>query len=351
MSIIKDCPNRAQCIIDLLSRRVEERKSVAWTALLSEGQDLCNVNKEERALQSFEQSLKLSDDLAAVNDKDANRLKATALTCIGALGLCKNEISSAIVRFRQSASIFSADGDKYGEAVALFALAQAHEVQKDWREAFRYYELSQRALSHISSDSATIYLRQLVGKHHSEAVKEWEKMSEVTQARQGTLGFLPIFNRIPAGDPRSISGQPTDYIETDRLIIADKPYYVVSKDSSRLRLTFSIDKAYIAFRVAGDSMNNAGIDDGDYVILRTNSVTGSEPVPEIGDIVAVVFPDDNVVTLKRYRRKGTQVVFEPDSTNPSHKPFQFDKASSGFPGKIVGIHIATLKPHQTLSLP
>lgn len=344
MSTIIDCPNRAQCIVDLLAQRKEERKSAAWTLLLSEGHDLCNENKAIQARQSYDQALKLSDDLAAVNDKDANRLKATALTCIGAMYLCRKEADSAIVRFRQSVGIFEQDGDKYGQAVALFALAQAHETQKQWPETFRYYEWSQRVLSHLNSDSTTIYLRQQVEKRHSEAIDHWEKTPKTSAPVREMLGFLPIFGRIPAGDPRIISESVADYIETDRLIINDRLYYVATSSSPKLRLRFSPFATYIAFRVNGDSMNNAGIDDGDYVILRTNSAPGTEPVPESGEIVAVTLPEEETATLKRFRKKGDQVVFEPDSKNPNHKSYRFDKISSGFPGKIIGIHIATLKP-------
>lgn len=344
MKAKNDCSNRAQCIIDLLATRKEERRGAPWTPLLSDGQNLCNGRKEAQARQSFEQALKVSDDLAAVNDKDANRIKATALACLGALHLCKKEINNAISRFRQSASIFDQDGDRYGQAVALFAWAQAHESRKEWEKAFRYYEWSQHVLTHISSDSATIYLRQLVEERHSEAIKEWEKTSKEDAPVWETLGFLPIINRIPAGDPRSIRDEHVvEYIETDRLLIAGKPYYVANSKNPYLGLTFSPNHAYIAFRVSGDSMNNAGIDIGDYVILRTNSSAGLELVPESGNIVAVLLPEEETATLKRFHRNDTHVIFEPDSKNPSHKTYRFEKIRSGFPGKIIGIHIATLK--------
>lgn len=346
----RGCPNRAQCIIDLLARRKAESMGAAWTLLLSAGQDLCSEREEDKARQSFEQAVKLAEDLAAVNDKDANRIKASALTCLGALSLCKKQTENATVYLHQGQDIFAQDGDMYGQAVVLFALAQAYDMRGDWRKVFRYYEWSQRVLSHVGSDSATIYLRQLVEEEHAKAIKKWEKMSQERWVideilKDVSLGVLPIFSRIPAGNPRPIPQLVSGYVEADRFIIDDKPYRVAGGERHKIRLDFSLQVAYIAFHVEGDSMDKAGIDDGDYVVLRASSVTGSDLEPNSGDIVAVALPETDAVTLKRFRRKSGQVVFEPDSTNPTHVSYPFETSSEyGISFKIVGIHTATLKP-------
>ncbi|MFT8563115.1 MAG: S24 family peptidase, partial [Acetobacter orientalis] len=60
----------------------------------------------------------------------------------------------------------------------------------------------------------------------------------------------------------------------------------------------------------GDSMIDAGIMDGDYVIIkRTDSV-------ENGQIVVALI-DDNDVTLKRLRRKGNAIALE--AANPNYE--------------------------------
>ena len=62
----------------------------------------------------------------------------------------------------------------------------------------------------------------------------------------------------------------------------------------------------------GDSMNKAGINDGDMVLIRLQA-TADE-----GDrVVALV---DEEVTIKEFRRSNTMVVLMPRSTNPAHQP-------------------------------
>lgn len=353
MAITRDCPNRAQCIIDLLARRRFESRNAAWALLLSAGQDLCNGHSKENARRSFEQVLKLADDLIAVSDKDAKRIQATGLTCLGALSLCDKDAKNAIDHFLRGESIFEQDGDKYGLAVALFALAQAHWMRAEWTKAFRYFERSQRELAHISSDSATIYLRQLVEEQHAGAIAEWEKIPKEKPVKWGieeilggvSIGVFPIFGKIPAGSPRPIPQLVTGYIESDQFIIDGKPYCVAGGQRDKFRLSFSLQATYIAFRVEGDSMNKADLDDGDYVILRVSSITGTDLEPNSGDIVAVALPETDTVTLKRFRRKMDQVVFEPDSTNLNHVSYPFKTQSEhGIPFRIVGVHVATLKP-------
>jgi SOS-response transcriptional repressor LexA len=353
MTTINNCPNRAQCSIGLLARRRFESRSAAWALLLSAGQDLCDGGSKENAHRSFEQALKLADDLVAVNDKDAKRIQATGLTCLGALSLCDKDAKGAIDHLLRGESIFEQDGDKYGRAVALFGLAQAHWMRKEWVKVFRYFERSRRELDHISSDSATVYFRQLVEEQYAEAIAEWERTPREKPVKWGiedilgdvSIGVFPIFGKIPAGNPHPIPQLVTDYIETDRFIIDGKPYRVVGSQRDKFRLSFSLHATYIAFRVEGDSMNKANLDDGDYVILRVPSVGGADLEPNNGDIVAVALPETDAVTLKRFRRKGGQVVFEPDSTNPNHVSYPFVTSSEyGIPFKIVGIHVATLKP-------
>ena len=62
----------------------------------------------------------------------------------------------------------------------------------------------------------------------------------------------------------------------------------------------------------GDSMNNAGIHDGDMVLIRMQATAND------GDrVVALV---DNDVTIKEFRRSNNMVVLMPRSTNPTHQP-------------------------------
>lgn len=65
---------------------------------------------------------------------------------------------------------------------------------------------------------------------------------------------------------------------------------------------------HFALKVRGDSMIEAGILDGDMVIVRVQSVA------ENGDVVVARVDDD--ATVKRLRRKGTKTYLEP--ANPHY---------------------------------
>lgn len=67
-------------------------------------------------------------------------------------------------------------------------------------------------------------------------------------------------------------------------------------------------------RVKGDSMTKAGFNEGDLAIVVP------EEVPRNGDIVVAFMPDDDVATLKRYKKMDSYVVLLPESYNPEHKP-------------------------------
>jgi repressor LexA len=81
-------------------------------------------------------------------------------------------------------------------------------------------------------------------------------------------------------------------------------------------------------RVRGDSMIEDGILDGDYVVVR------QQPRAEKGDIVVAGIPGEEA-TVKRYTRKGKQVVLLP--ANPRLSPLEYDAADVTIFGKVVTV--------------
>ena len=69
---------------------------------------------------------------------------------------------------------------------------------------------------------------------------------------------------------------------------------------------------YYMLRAKGDSMNQAGINDGDLVLVRQQSAARH------GDIVVALI--DGEATIKEFNTTGSSVVLRPRSTNPVHKP-------------------------------
>ena len=72
---------------------------------------------------------------------------------------------------------------------------------------------------------------------------------------------------------------------------------------------------YFVLRTKGDSMNKAGINDGDLVLCVKNYR------PEEGNKVVALIGDD--ATIKEYHRENGHVVLKPCSTNPIHKSLKF----------------------------
>ncbi len=70
---------------------------------------------------------------------------------------------------------------------------------------------------------------------------------------------------------------------------------------------------YFILRASGDSMNKAGINDGDLVLCRANIK------PETGDKVVALLGGEKV-TIKMYDKKDGRRILLPKSTNPIHQP-------------------------------
>ena len=80
--------------------------------------------------------------------------------------------------------------------------------------------------------------------------------------------------------------------------------------------------------VRGDSMIEAGIFDGDYVVARQQSEAAK------GDIVVAGIPGDEA-TIKTFTRKGGKVVLLP--SNSRLQPIELDPADVNIYGKVVTV--------------
>jgi len=74
---------------------------------------------------------------------------------------------------------------------------------------------------------------------------------------------------------------------------------------------------YFMLRAVGDSMNKAGINDGDLVLVRQQMTANN------GDIVAALIDDE--ATIKKLRLHKDYITLEPNSTNPDHCPIILER--------------------------
>src|SRR5215211_7010540 len=95
-----------------------------------------------------------------------------------------------------------------------------------------------------------------------------------------------------------------------------------------LPVDFCGDGDLFMLRVRGDSMIDAGILDGDFVVAR------AQETAEKGDIVVAGIPGEEA-TVKTYTRRGPKVVLQP--SNPRLTPMEFDPEQVTVYGKVVTV--------------
>ncbi|MEN9746940.1 MAG: transcriptional repressor LexA [Ilumatobacteraceae bacterium] len=95
-----------------------------------------------------------------------------------------------------------------------------------------------------------------------------------------------------------------------------------------LPMDFTGDGELFMLRVRGNSMIDAGILDGDFVVCR-QQVTADN-----GDIVIAGIPGDEA-TIKTFTKSGAKVTLTP--SNSSMKPMVFEKGEVSVYGKLVTV--------------
>ncbi|KAA2215062.1 transcriptional repressor LexA [Teichococcus oryzae] len=119
---------------------------------------------------------------------------------------------------------------------------------------------------------------------------------------------LPLYGRIAAGQPIEALRDSGGTVEVPAALLGGGDHY--------------------ALEVSGDSMEGAGILDGDTVIIRRDEVA------ENGSVV-VALVDENEVTLKRLRRKGNSIALE--AANPRYETRIFGPDRVKVQGRLVGL--------------
>ena len=119
---------------------------------------------------------------------------------------------------------------------------------------------------------------------------------------------IPVMGRIAAGTPISA-------IQSRNHTIPMPPDFLSSGE-------------HYALEVRGDSMIEAGILDGDTVVIKKSDTADS------GDII-VALVDDEEATLKRLRRKGASVALE--AANPAYETRIFGPDRVRIQGRLVAL--------------
>lgn len=120
---------------------------------------------------------------------------------------------------------------------------------------------------------------------------------------------IPVMGRIAAGVPIEAIAHISHHVTVPNALMAGRG-------------------SHYALEVRGDSMIEAGINDGDIVIIR------EQQLAENGDIV-VALVEEAEATLKRFRRRGAMIALE--AANPAYETRVFPDHLVKVQGKLVGL--------------
>ncbi len=114
-------------------------------------------------------------------------------------------------------------------------------------------------------------------------------------------------------------------------IAAGVPIEAISQSENNVAVPggmLSGNGQHYALEVKGDSMIDAGINDGDIVVIREGKTADN------GDIV-VALVEGHEATLKRFRRKGGAIALE--AANPAYETRVFRDDQVEVQGRLVGL--------------
>lgn len=173
------------------------------------------------------------------------------------------------------------------------------------------------------------FIRRLA--HRARAIE----VVKLPDAMIKPMGFTP---RVIEGDKSSppASAMPVQAIHATELplmgrIAAGVPIEAIVDGTQNIAVPGTMLQGnghHYALEVKGDSMIDAGINDGDVVVIREG------PVADNGDIVVAIV-EDHEATLKRFRRKGTMIALE--AANDAYETRMLRDDQVKVQGRLVGL--------------
>jgi len=168
------------------------------------------------------------------------------------------------------------------------------------------------------------FIRRLA---HKARALEVVKLPETASANDIYNNFSPSV--IKGGLDEDTQNSENSEIPVLGKIAAGTPIEAIQNEVSRIPLPANIEKdgEYFGLKVQGDSMIEAGINEGDTVVVRKTDVADNGKI-----VVALI--DDHEAMLKRIRRKGKTVALESANRNYETKIFGPDRV------KIQGVLVS-----------
>ncbi len=143
----------------------------------------------------------------------------------------------------------------------------------------------------------------------SRGLRLTEKVKEVVQVLHDLLR-VPVIGRIVAGEPVPVPASDFPYYDAETSLDIAASLLPVPEKGKQL----------YALEVQGDSMIDAMVNDGDYVIMKP--VASNNEVRN-GEMVAVWLPNRDETTLKYFYKEKDGYRLQP--ANPTMRPILIDK--------------------------
>jgi len=148
-------------------------------------------------------------------------------------------------------------------------------------------------LGYSSVNSIQQYLKTLEAKGYLEIAKN-KKCGISLNTRDIDTVNIPVVGAIACGMPILAQENIEQYIPVERQFVGNNP------------------QKFFFLTAQGDSMDEAGIDDQDLLLIESRQ--GANP----GDIVVILIGDE--ATVKYFKPGNGYVALVPKSRNPIHKP-------------------------------
>jgi len=154
-----------------------------------------------------------------------------------------------------------------------------------------------------STGTVRDYLNALVNKGY---IRVQEGKSRAIELVKEALFQVPVLGRVQAGQPVFAAEDLLGYLNLDQFVFPEPDVF--------------------ALRVRGESMRDAGIVEGDFVLIRKQE--HAQP----GDIVVALIGEE--ATVKRLAKRGAQFFLDP--ANPDFKPIPLTGEASII-GKVLQV--------------
>jgi len=172
------------------------------------------------------------------------------------------------------------------------------------------------------------FLRRLPHRARALEVIKLPQQATATAPPKGRAPFKPQL--VDGGPAQPAAANDSRELSILGKIAAGTPIEAIQQERDRMPVPESILGAgeHFVLEIAGDSMINAGILDGDFVVIkRTDSAVS-------GDIVVALIHGEEA-TLKRLRKKGASIALE--AANPAYETRIFGPDQVAVQGKLVGL--------------